>query len=195
MAAASSSSHNKNINSRQQSSCVREAKPKCCRSYEVYAKQSTKKPPAARKPREHSPDLDYAQPAAIGSVQVLTQPRRAHDTPDSFFVPLLQQAAPRDFQLLRPAGQRYRQKLQRDRRASERSRAEMRELAAATRTLLPQWLPLDEVVPPPPQFADSDKEPNAWRYRINRTDTVTLCNFPTLERQLLVREYAGHLQP
>lgn len=190
-----------------------EAKPKLTRNQDVHGKQLSKKQPQTQQPqplprppppspvakklKNPKPELSYPQPSFMGpdEGQVLTKPRRAYNTLKRFFVPLLKLTTPLDFQQLRPAGQRYLQKLQRDQADEERSKAEMRHLVEATRSLLPQWLPLDELVPPPPEFADKNEEDhNAWRYRINRTDTVTLCNFPTLERQMLVREYAGHLQ-
>lgn len=191
---------------------IQEPKPKLTRNHDVYGKQMTKKQPpqpqslplppppsptVAKKLKNPKPELSYPQPSFMGpdEGQVLAKPRRAYNTVKRFFVPLMKQTTPLDFQQLRPAGQRYLQKLQRDQADEERSKAEMRQLVEATRPLLPQWLPLDELVPPPPEFADKNEEDhNAWRYRINRTDTVTLCSFPTLERQMLVREYAGHLQ-
>ncbi|KRF80746.1 uncharacterized protein Dvir_GJ26846 [Drosophila virilis] len=172
-----------------------EGKPKVSRiknrSYAVYDKQQAGK--RQQQARKKPTDMDLE--LIIGPVQVLTQPRRVYNTQKRFFVPLQDQVSPRDFQRLHTAGQRYKHKLQCSRIEEARQKAEMTALVAATRPLLPQWLPLDELLPPPPppQFADDNADDNVWKYRMHRNDTVTLCNFPTWESKLLVREYAGRL--
>ncbi|KAM8721253.1 hypothetical protein ACLKA7_007165 [Drosophila subpalustris] len=109
---------------------------------------------------------------SMNLLPVLRSAKKSYDTKRLFYVPLnngigSKRCAPHDFQQMLTAAQRY---------LNAKQQAQDVKL-------------LETLLPPPPQFADRmlDDE-RLWKWRMERTNTVTLYHIPRLQETFAVQK-------